>query len=68
MTDLETIRKWLIDSRGQQMPDGSPKWAEIARRSRVSPRTLSNICNTSKTPRPSIQNNLDAVRKRMERK
>lgn len=57
-TDTEILRKWLIDSRGN--------WMEIARRSHVSLRTLSNIVSgTYEAPRQLTLRALDGVRRKM---
>jgi hypothetical protein len=48
------------------MPDGSSKWLVIAQKSKVSIRTLTNICSsTYDVPRQKTLRGLEAVRKRM---
>ena len=69
MNNLDEIRAWLTDTKGERMADGTSKWAVIAMRSRVSIRTLTNICSgTYECPRQATIKGLDAVRKRMEKK
>lgn len=69
MTNINEIREWLQTSRGERMPDGTSKWVVIAMKSRVSIRTLTNICSgTYEAPRQKTLRGLDAVRKRMVRK
>lgn len=69
MTNINEIRAWLQSSRGERMADGTSKWLVIAQKSRVSIRTLTNICSgTYDAPRQKTLRGLDAVRKRMIRK
>ena len=69
MTDINEIRQWLQASRGERMPDGSSKWLVIAQKSKVSIRTLTNICSgTYDVPRQKTLRGLDSVRKRMVKK
>lgn len=64
--NIEEIRAWLQSSRGERMADGTSKWLEIARKSKVSIRTLTNICSgTYQVPRQKTIRELDAVRKWM---
>lgn len=66
---IEPIREWLQASRGEQMPDGTSKWLVIAQKSKVSIRTLTNICSgTYEAPRQKTLRGLDAVRRRMAKK
>lgn len=63
------VRQWLADSRGKQTKDGISVWLEIAVMSKVSIRTLTNICSgTYEAPRQKTLRGLDAVRKRMGKK
>jgi hypothetical protein len=63
---IEPIRQWLLASRGERLPDGSSKWLVIAQKSKVSIRTLTNICSsTYDVPRQKTLRGLEAVRKRM---
>lgn len=65
---IEPIRQWLQASRGERMADGTSKWVVIAMKSRVSIRTLTNICSgTYELPRQKTLRGLDAVRKRMSK-
>lgn len=67
--DIQDIRQWLQSSRGERMPDGTSKWVVIAMKSKVSIRTLTNICSgTYEAPRQKTLRGLDAVRKRMGKK
>lgn len=69
MTNIDEIRAWLQDSRGQHMPNGTSKLLEISRRSKVSLRTISNICSdTEAVPRRATIAALENVRKRMVKK
>jgi hypothetical protein len=69
MTDINEIRQWLLASRGERLPDGSSKWLVIAQKSKVSIRTLTNICSeTYVIPRQKTLRGLEAVRKRMAKK
>lgn len=69
MTDINEIRAWLQSSRGERMADGTSKWVVIAMKSKVSIRTLTNICSgTYEAPRQKTLRGLDAVRKRMGKK
>lgn len=69
IVDINDIRQWLQSSRGERMPDGTSKWLVIAQKSKVSIRTLTNICSgTYEAPRQKTLRGLDAVRKRMVRK
>lgn len=66
MDNINEIREWLRASRGERMADGTSKWVVIAMKSRVSIRTLTNICSgTYELPRQKTLRGLDAVRKRM---
>jgi len=68
MDNINEIREWLRASRGERMADGTSKWVVIAMKSRVSIRTLTNICSgTYELPRQKTLRGLDAVRKRMSR-
>jgi hypothetical protein len=63
------IKKWLADSRGKQNENGVSVWLEIAFLSKVSIRTLTNICSgTYDVPRQKTLRGLDSVRKRMVKK
>lgn len=65
-TDINEIRAWLQSSRGERMADGTSKWLVIAQKSRVSIRTLTNICSgTYDAPRQKTLRGLDDVRKWM---
>lgn len=67
--NIDEIRAWLQSSRGERMADGTSKWAIIAMKSKVSIRTLTNICSgTYEAPRQKTLRGLDAVRKRMGKK
>lgn len=67
--NIQDIRQWLQSSRGERMPDGTSKWVVIAMKSRVSIRTLTNICSeTYEVPRQKTLRGLDSVRKRMAKK
>jgi len=67
MTDINEIRQWLQASRGERMPDGSSKWLVIAQKSKVSIRTLTNICSgTYDVPRQKTLQGLNRVRRNME--
>lgn len=69
MTNINEIREWLQTSRGERMPDGTSKWLVIAQKSRVSIRTLTNICSgTYEVPRQKTLRGLDSVRRRMAKK
>lgn len=69
MTNINEIREWLQTSRGERMPDGTSKWLVIAQKSKVSIRTLTNICSgTYESPRQKTLRGLDSVRRRMARK
>lgn len=69
MTNINEIRQWLQTSRGERMPDGTSKWLVIAQKSKVSIRTLTNICSgTYEAPRQKTLRGLDAVRRRMAKK
>lgn len=69
MDTISEIRQWLQDSRGQHMPNGTSKLLEISHRSKVSLRTISNICSdTEAMPRRATIAALDQVRKRMAKK
>lgn len=69
MTNINEIRQWLQTSRGERMPDGTSKWLVIAQKSKVSIRTLTNICSgTYEAPRQKTLRGLDSVRKRMAKK
>lgn len=66
MDNINEIREWLRASRGERMADGTSKWVVIAMKSRVSIRTLTNICSgTYELPRQKTLRGLDAVRRRM---
>lgn len=68
-TNINEIRQWLQTSRGERMPDGTSKWLVIAQKSKVSIRTLTNICSgTYEAPRQKTLRGLDSVRKRMAKK
>lgn len=68
MDNISEIRRWLIESRGQHMPNGISRIQEISNRSKVSLRTISNICAEGDAiPRRATIAALDAVRKRMMR-
>lgn len=68
MDNINEIREWLRASRGERMADGTSKWVVIAMKSRVSIRTLTNICSgTYELPRQKTLRGLDAVRKRMSK-
>lgn len=67
--DINDIRQWLQSSRGERMPDGTSKWLVIAQKSKVSIRTLTNICSgTYEAPRQKTLRGLDSVRRRMAKK
>lgn len=67
--NIDEIRAWLQSSRGERMADGTSKWVVIAMKSKVSIRTLTNICSgTYEAPRQKTLRGLDAVRKRMGKK
>lgn len=68
-TNINEIRQWLQTSRGERMPDGTSKWLVIAQKSKVSIRTLTNICSgTYEAPRQKTLRGLDSVRKRMAKR
>lgn len=68
MDNINEIREWLRASRGERMANGTSKWVVIAMKSRVSIRTLTNICSgTYELPRQKTLRGLDAVRKRMSK-
>lgn len=67
--NIDEIRAWLQSSRGERMADGTSKWVVIAMKSKVSIRTLTNICSgTYDAPRQKTLRGLDSVRKRMAKK
>lgn len=69
MNNINEIRAWLTATKGERMADGTSKWAVIAMKSKVSIRTLTNICSgTYEAPRQKTLRGLDAVRKRMGKK
>jgi hypothetical protein len=64
--DMKALRKWLQKSRGKQNEQGVSIWLAIAMESKVSIRTLTNICSgTYDVPRQKTLRGLEAVRKRM---